>query len=88
MKSVTARSTVGISDSQRIAYQTRILDLAESCPFNAKSPCTCPWHEIREKTLSQKHEWVRALSDERMLEMLGYHKLCSEGPLDRLTASG
>jgi len=72
----------GISDDERKAYQTRILDLADSCPFAGTSPCTCPWHEIREKTLSEKYVWVRALSDERIFEILAFHKLCSERPLE------
>ena len=68
--------------SDRIAYQTRILDLTDSCPFSGTSPCTCPWHEIRGKSLSEKHEWIRALSDERILEILAFHKLCSERPIE------
>ena len=67
-----------MSDSDRIAYQTRILDLADECPFSRETPCTCPWHEIRGKSRREKYNWVAALSDDRILELLAYHKMCSE----------
>ena len=74
-----------MSDSQRIAYQTRIFDLSENCPFDGSSPCTCPWHEIRNKSANERWEWVRALSDESLNSMLAFHKLCSERPIETFT---
>lgn len=71
-----------IPESDRIAYQTRVLDLADSCPFSSTTPCTCPWHEIRGKSRREKYNWVAALSDDRILEILAFHKLCSERPVD------
>ena len=67
-------------NSQRIAFETQILDLSESCPFDGSNPCTCPWHEVRDKSQKEKHEWVRALSDESLLQILAFHKQCSVRP--------
>ena len=71
-----------MSKSQRTSFEAQIFDLSEVCPFDGSNPCTCPWHEMRKKSQKEKYEWVHALSDESVLQLLAFHKQCSKRPLE------
>jgi len=54
----------------------RVFGLSVACPFDQGNPCDCPLHEIRKKSIEERYQWFRGLSDERILEILTYHKKC------------
>ena len=63
-------------NSQRISFEAMIIDLSDACPIDGSNPCACPLHEIRSKSQKEKFEWVHVLSDERVLQILAFHKQC------------
>jgi hypothetical protein len=62
--------------SQRQYLLNEIFGLAVACPFDQGNPCNCPLHELRKKTLRERHEWLQALSEEDISNILTFHKKC------------
>lgn len=59
----------------------KVFGLAVACPFDQGNPCKCPLHELRKKSLRERYEWLRALSEEEVRDILIYHQKCMDDKL-------
>jgi hypothetical protein len=54
----------------------KVFGLAVACPFDQGNPQPCPLHELRKKSLKERYEWLRALSEEEVRNILSFHQKC------------
>ena len=67
-----------VTGSQRIHLRAKLCILSERCLSNQANPYTCPLHEIRNWSLKERMGWVDGLSEEAILNIYTYCRLCLE----------
>ena len=65
-----------VTSFQRSCLRAEFSILSEDCLSKQANPYTCPFHEIREKSLKERMAWFDELSDEAILNMHTYCQLC------------
>lgn len=53
-----------------------LLGLLFECPFHAANPADCPLHEVRQRDLEARTEWLEGLSEDEVAAHLAHHSLC------------
>jgi hypothetical protein len=64
------------TNSRKQYLLEEIFGLAVACPFDQGNPCGCPLHELRKKSLQERYRWLRDLSDDKLREILIFHRKC------------
>jgi len=64
--------------SQKIRRRAKLSLLSESCPFDHGNPPTCLFYKLRKKSLKKRTAWLDELSEEAILNIYIYCRLCSE----------
>jgi hypothetical protein len=62
--------------SAKDLLESKMFGLAVACPYWGGNPCKCPFHEIRKKSLLERHEWAKRLSETEALNYLTFHQFC------------
>jgi len=67
-----------VTSSQRSYLRAKFSILSEDCPFDRGNPSVCPFHEIRNWSLKERMAWFDELSEEAILNIYTYCRLCLE----------
>lgn len=55
--------------------------LAMACPVGPSNPEGCPLHEIRKRSLAERHRWLIALGNDEMKRIVASHCACLDAKL-------
>jgi hypothetical protein len=67
-----------VANSQRSYLLAEFSILSEACPLDQSNPSTCPFHEIRNWSLKERMAWFDELSEEAIVNIHTYCRLCWE----------
>jgi hypothetical protein len=56
--------------------RTELAILSEDCSIEQGNLCACPFHEITDRSLKERMAWLDELSDETIVNIHTYLKLC------------
>jgi hypothetical protein len=70
-----AKPVVG---GKRSYLRAKLSVLPEICPHDEGRPCTCPLHAVRKTNVTKRMEWFDKLSDESVLNIYTFCRLCFE----------
>ncbi|MFZ4775922.1 MAG: hypothetical protein ACOYM3_11185 [Terrimicrobiaceae bacterium] len=62
--------------SQRSQMQSDVLHLTAACPHNSLNPESCPLHDVRQLSETERFLWVERLADEELEYITFYHQVC------------
>jgi hypothetical protein len=56
--------------------QSFMMGLLVACPVTQRNPDDCPLHEVRQRPMRERFEWLKQLSADECGALIGRHLAC------------
>jgi hypothetical protein len=74
-----------MAHENRTELLASLVELSRSCPLLPGNPESCPLFALRSMRMTERWQWINALSDEDLMYLAAYHHVCLRVKMDTRT---